>query len=79
MLGQLIANWTNSAIFAPKEKLFNAHRYDLGQFSFTNIDLMIAIAAVVVAIGLRAGESVSTGPGGTRLGLLPLDGSPDGH
>lgn len=59
VLGQLIANWTNSAIFAPKEKLFNAHRYDLGQFSFTNIDLMIAIAAVVVAIGLQGWVSRS--------------------
>ena len=79
VLGQLISNWTNSAIFAPKEKLFNVHRFDLGRFSFTNIDLLIAIAAVVVAVGTSLWVTHSRQGRAVRaLAYSPFDRGPDG-
>jgi branched-chain amino acid transport system permease protein len=53
VLGQLVSNWTKNAIFAPSEKIFTTHVYTIGSVHIGDIDIIIAVAAVVVAVATQ--------------------------
>jgi branched-chain amino acid transport system permease protein len=53
VLEQLISNWTHNEIFVPSQKLFTSKEYQVGSLTISNIDVIIVVAAVVVAVGLQ--------------------------
>lgn len=53
VLGQLITNWTNGAIFAPSARIFAAHIYSWGSLRIGDIDIIIMAVAVAAATALH--------------------------
>ena len=47
--GQLVSNWTANQIFVPSAKIFATHEYHWGSVDISNIDIIITVAAIVVA------------------------------
>ncbi|ODU07047.1 MAG: hypothetical protein ABS81_02890 [Pseudonocardia sp. SCN 72-86] len=77
VLGRLIGYWTDDAIFSPSPDLLRVERYDLPGFALTNIEIIITVTAVIVAVGLavwvrrsrqgRAVRALAYSPGTAEL------------
>lgn len=53
VLGQLVSNWTGNEIFVPNAKIFTPSNYHWGSVTISNIDIIITVAAIVVAVATQ--------------------------
>jgi branched-chain amino acid transport system permease protein len=77
VLGQLVATWTQHAIFAPSEKIFSNQVYAWRGLRIGNIDLIIIGVAILTAVAMtwwvaksrqgRAVRALAYSPGTARL------------
>jgi branched-chain amino acid transport system permease protein len=77
ILNEFVANQTDNQVFSPGAAAFAVHAYDLGPVRVTNIQIIIVVAAVLVAVALdrwirrsrhgRAIRAVAYSPGTAEL------------
>jgi branched-chain amino acid transport system permease protein len=53
VLGQLVSNWTANEIFVPSAKIFATREYHWGSVAISNIDIIITVAAIAVAVATQ--------------------------
>lgn len=53
VVGQLVSNWTNNEIFSPSDHVFTSHQHQFGPVRFGDIDVIITVAAIVVAVATQ--------------------------